>query len=29
VAGLAAAGDARICAECTELCEEIFAEEQA
>jgi kynureninase len=27
VAGLAAAGDARICAECIELCEEIFAEE--
>jgi Zn-finger protein len=29
VAGLAAARDARICAECVELCEEIFAEEQA
>src|SRR6516165_10695725 len=29
VAGLAAARDARICAECIELCEEIFAEEQA
>jgi kynureninase len=28
VAGLAAAGDARICAECVELCEEIFAEQQ-
>ena len=27
VAGLAAAGDARICAECIELCEEIFAED--
>jgi kynureninase len=29
VAGLAAARDARICAECIELCEEIFAQEQA
>ena len=29
VAGLAAARDARICAECVELCEEIFAEEHA
>jgi kynureninase len=29
VAGLAAAGDARICAECLELCQEIFAEEPA
>ena len=28
VAGLAAARDARICTECIELCEEIFAEEQ-
>jgi hypothetical protein len=27
VAGLAAAGDARICVECVELCQEIFAEE--
>ncbi len=29
VAGLAAAGEARICTECIELCEEIFAEQQA
>ena len=29
VAGLAAARDARICAECVELCDEIFAAEQA
>jgi hypothetical protein len=27
VAGLAAAGDARICVECLELCQEVFAEE--
>jgi kynureninase len=29
VAGLASARDGRICAECIELCEEIFAQEQA
>ena len=29
VAGLAAAGDARICVECLELCQDVFAEEPA